>query len=134
MNFLYVGQNEVGSYDDKGVALELRLLGLSRGAEIGAAIAVELQGQVYAPLHDHIGNVTALVDAKTGKGVEFYRYTAFGEESLRDAEGNEIEVSANPWRFSSKRLDIEFGFIYFGKACLRACNRPLDYAGSNRTK
>lgn len=115
MNFLYLGQNEVGSYDHKGHAHELRLLGLSRGAEIGAAIAVELQGQVYAPLHDHIGNVTALVDAKTGRACEYYRYTAFGEEILLNAEGIAIAASLNPWRFSSKRIDTETGLIYFGR-------------------
>ncbi|MBA3603010.1 MAG: RHS repeat-associated core domain-containing protein [Parachlamydiaceae bacterium] len=113
--FLYVGQNDVGSYDDKGNAIELRLLGLSKGAEIGAAVAVELGGKVYAPLHDHIGNVTALIDAETGKGFEFYRYTAFGEETLLNEHGEEIDSSINPWRFSSKRNDSETSFVYFGR-------------------
>ena len=114
-NYLYVGDNEIGSYDDKGVVQELRLLGLSKSAEIGGAIAVELQDQVYAPLHDHLGNVTALVDAKTAKVVEVYRYSAFGEEQILDSEGNSLETSINPWRFSSKRIDTETGFVYFGR-------------------
>ncbi|MBA3603342.1 MAG: RHS repeat-associated core domain-containing protein, partial [Parachlamydiaceae bacterium] len=115
IKFLYVGDNEIGSYDDKGVAQELRLLGLSKGAEIGGAIAIELQGQVYAPLHDHLGNVTALIDAKTAKPIEVYRYTSFGEEQVFDGEGNSIQASINPWRFSSKRVDSETGFVYFGR-------------------
>lgn len=115
--YIYVGQNEVGSYDEKGAAIELRLLGTSRGAEIGGAVAVELHGKVYAPLHDHNGNVSALIDALTGEAVEFYRYTAFGEERILDAAGNELPESAvgNPWRFSSKRVDSETGFVYFGR-------------------
>lgn len=115
INFLYLGQNEVGTYDSKGVALELRLLGISHGAEIGAAVAIELRGEVYAPLHDHVGNVAALVDAKSGKAIEYYRYSAFGEEFLFDAESNQIETSINPWRFAGKRVDPETGFIYFGR-------------------
>ena len=56
IRFLYLGQNEVGTYDSRGKALELRVLGLGKGAEIGAAMALELQGAVYAPVHDHNGN------------------------------------------------------------------------------
>lgn len=115
VKYIYIGQNEIGSYDENGTAIELRLLGLSKGAEIGAAVAVELYGEVYTPLHDHQGNVTALVDAKSGKIAESYRYTAFGEEQIFDAEGNQLEASANPWRFSSKRFDNETGFVYFGR-------------------
>lgn len=115
VTYIYIGQNEIGSYDEEGASIELRLLGVSKGAEIGGAVAVELHGQVYAPLHDHQGNVTALVDANSGKVVEFYRYTAFGEEQIFDADSTLIETSANPWRFSSKRVDTETGFVYFGR-------------------
>lgn len=115
IHYLYAGQNEIGSYDDNHAPLELRILGISKGAEIGAAIALELQGRVYAPIHDHNGNVAALIDAKTGSPVEFYLYTAFGEEQILDADGNALEESINPWRFSSKRTDPETGFVYFGR-------------------
>lgn len=115
VHYIYIGQNEVGSYTDTGEAIDLRLLGVSKGAEIGAAVAIELHGEVYAPLHDHQGNVTALIDAKSGDLVESYRYSAFGEEQVLDAEGHAVEAPANPWRFSSKRVDGETGFVYFGR-------------------
>lgn len=115
INYLYTAQNEIGSYDSNGQAIELRLLGIGKGAEIGAAVAIELEGMVYAPLHDQQGNVTALIDAYSGKIVESYVYTAFGEESLFNGEGKRITESANPWRFSSKRVDSETGFVYFGR-------------------
>lgn len=115
VRYIYIGQNEIGSYDKDDIAIELRLLGLSKGAEIGAAVAVELRGEVFTPLHDHQGNVTGLVNAKSGKLTESYRYTAFGEEQIFDAQGNCLDASINPWRFSSKRVDTETGFVYFGR-------------------
>lgn len=105
--FLFQGNNEVGSYDENGTLLERRVLGSSRGAENGAAIVIELSGKVYAPLHDHNGNVISIVDADSGQEEECYRYSAFGEE--------ETSGTRNPWRFSSKRTDSETGLVYFGK-------------------
>lgn len=104
--YLYQGDNEIGCCDEQGNIQELRILGLSRGAENGAAIAIELGGNSYAPVHDHNGNVMSLIDAETSQIFESYRYTAFGEEKTTDF--------INPWRFSSKRVDSETGLIYFG--------------------
>ncbi|MGZ3632908.1 MAG: RHS repeat domain-containing protein [Parachlamydiaceae bacterium] len=114
-NYLYVGQSEIGSYNAKGHAVELRLLGIGKGAEIGAAVAIEIGKRVYAPLHDHIGNVVGLVDANSGQAVEFYRYTTFGEEAFYNGEGSSLDKSINPWRYASKRVDNETKFIYFGR-------------------
>jgi RHS repeat-associated protein len=86
---------------------ELRVLGLGQGAEIGAAVFLELSGQTYVPTHDQNGNVTALF-IPSGECLETYRYTAFGEELASTNIGN-------PWRFSSKRHDPETGFLYFGQ-------------------
>lgn len=104
--YLYQGDNEIGMCDEHGVIQELRILGLSRGAENGAAIAIELSGNAYAPIHDHNGNVVCLIDSATSQVAESYRYTAFGEEQAASAR--------NPWRFSSKRTDSETGLVYFG--------------------
>ncbi len=108
--FLYQGLNEIGSYDQKGNIKELRLLGLGRGAEIGAAIAIETYKDtattIYAPIHDHTGSVACLINASDGEVAASYRYTAFGEELFDDP--------LISWRFSSKRIDQESGFIYFG--------------------
>lgn len=113
--YLYYGQNEIGSTQN-GKIVALRLLGLGKGAEIGAAVALELNDRIYVPLHDHNGNIRVLLDA-LGNAVETYRYTAFGEEFIYDADGHAMAQSSvgNPWRFSSKRVDEETGFIYFGR-------------------
>ncbi len=138
LRYLYFGQNEVGAVDSTGNLVEFRLLGLGKGAEIGAAVAIELKGNVYAPVHDHNGNVTCLIDARTGNLFETYRYSAFGEEQLFDAKGYKIEKTLNPWRFASKRYDAETGFVYFGRRYYNAeagrwaTADPLGYeAGPN---
>lgn len=115
VRYLYAGQNEIGSYDADGRCQELRLLGIGKGAEIGAAIAMEIDGKPYAPLHDDAGNVTGLIDAKDGRVVETYRYTAFGEHVLYDGNGSTIEKALSPWLFSSKRFDVETGCLCFGR-------------------
>jgi RHS repeat-associated protein len=111
--FFFDGQKEIGYCDSIGVVQQFRVLGSGKGAEIGAAVALELHNQVYVPIHDHNGNVVTLLDSN-GNIAEIYRYSAFGEEQVFDANG-EMTESINPWRFSSKRYDPETGFIYFGK-------------------
>jgi RHS repeat-associated protein len=112
--YFYQDLNEIGCCEN-GEITELRLLGIGKGAEIGAAIAMEFNGHVYAPIHDLHGSVVCLVEAETGQIHEFYRYSAFGEEKLYDANGESLETAINPWRFSSKRTDNETGFVYFGR-------------------
>lgn len=106
IQYIYQGQNEVGACSYDGKIVELRLLGVGRGAEIGAAVAIELKGKAYAPIHDHQGNVTCLVDMR-GTLFESYRYSTFGEELF--------DAASNPWRFSSKRTDDETGLVCFGR-------------------
>ena len=113
-SFLYAGQNEIGSVNASGHIEELRVLGQSHGAEIGASIALELHGQIFAPSHDFQGNIVSLADA-AGNPKETYRYTSFGEPTIYNGEGQEICSSLNPWRFSGKRADEETGFVYFGR-------------------
>lgn len=115
--YLYQGQNEVGACNAEGKIVELRVLGIGKGAEIGSAVAFEFGDTVVAPVHDHNGNVVNLIDIVSGDTVERYRYGAFGEEKIYNENGAEIKTSAlnNPWRFSSKRLDEETGFVNFGR-------------------
>jgi len=102
--FIYNGQCELGTHDHGG---ELRILGgLGLGAEIGDAIAIEKNDSILSPIHDHNGNLIALIDAKTGTLTHHTRYTAFGE-SFQD--------SPISWGFSSKRKDAETGLIFFGR-------------------
>ncbi len=105
--YLYHGQNEIGACNKEGVIKELRLLGIGKGAEIGAAVAIEKGSRLFSPLHDHMGNVSCIIDANTGEKVESYSYTAYGEELF--------ETALISWRFSSKRFDTESGLVFFGR-------------------
>jgi len=82
IHYLYQGQNEIGACDTTGKMNEFRLIGNGLGAEIGAAVAIEIDKNTYIPLHDHNGNVSCILDSITGNVVESYAYSAFGEELL----------------------------------------------------
>ncbi|MBF8263371.1 MAG: hypothetical protein HW387_1036 [Parachlamydiales bacterium] len=105
--FLYDGQNEIGTFDERAQLQELRVLGSTPHAEIGAAIAIELQGKAYAPIHDLPGNIAALAPLDHGAAA-IYRYSAFGEEKI---DGSIL----SPWRYSSKRSDASTGLVYYGR-------------------
>lgn len=111
--YLYDSQDEVGSYDAQGLAQSMRILGLGKGAEMGAAISIELEGILYFPIHDLQGNVSLI--QKDQAIYESYYYTAFGEESVYNGWGLPAFTIENPWRFRSKRCDPETGFIFFGR-------------------
>jgi RHS repeat-associated protein len=108
-------KNEVGTVDSTGKIIELRILGLTQGAEVGSAVAHEKEGQLYVPEHDHQGHVVMLLDLATGAPQETYRFSAFGSEQLYDANGNALQTPRSSWRFASKRYDPESGFVYFGE-------------------
>ncbi len=116
LRFIYLGENEIGACESSGKIIQLRVLGVGKGAEIGASVAFEINGTVSVPIHDHNGNVVGLLD-ENGDVQERYRYSAFGEEKNFDADGEEVGESlvGNPWRFSSKRTDDETGLVYFGR-------------------
>ncbi|PIS02674.1 MAG: hypothetical protein COT85_01190 [Chlamydiae bacterium CG10_big_fil_rev_8_21_14_0_10_42_34] len=101
--YLYDRDREIGTQDEVGHPLELKILGLGIREDIGAAIALEIEGNVYAPLHDFNGNIVAIV-SPDGKIAEKYKIDAFGKESSPS--------HLNPWRFSSKRC--EEGLVFFG--------------------
>ncbi len=115
--YLYQGQDEIGCVDEKGQIQELRILGAGLESEMGSAVALELNGKTFAPIHDQQGHLACLIDSATGQTAEAYRYTAFGEETIINAEGESIHHSqvGNPWRYACKRIDPETGWIYFGR-------------------
>lgn len=114
--FLYLQDKEIGAYTLADEPICLRVLGTGFGAEIGAAVALEISEEVFAPIHDHNGNVACVVDIKTGVPYESYRYTAYGEETVFGSEGQRSrESSINPWRFCSKRYDPYLKMVYFGQ-------------------
>jgi RHS repeat-associated protein len=104
LSYLYDQGVEIGTLDENGQITELRVLGLGLRGDIGAAIAIEVEGSVYAPLHDFFGNVIGLVSSR-GMLVEVYEIDAFGKEK-------HYNYPTNPWRFSSKRS--EEGLVFFG--------------------
>lgn len=113
---------EIGVVDNEGKITELRILGAplvggSQHTEISSAIAHEINGKVYAPIHDHRGNVGCLIDSETGDVAESYRYSSFGNIRIFSNLGEILPTSSveNPWLFSSKRFDKETGLIYYGK-------------------
>lgn len=113
--FLYINQNEIGVVDSQNRLVQCRTLGVGKGAEIGATVLIELNGQAFVPIHDHNGNISCLLDIETGLPIETYRHTAFGEERIYNKNGTQIDTAINPWRFLSKRVDEESSFVYFGR-------------------
>lgn len=118
--YFYSGQKEIGAWQ-KGKVTQRRILGHGKGAEIGATVLIEIDGWAFVPYHDHNGNIATLTDSK-GRMRECYRYSAFGEPEKEISPKTGIinkfldrkGPTGNPWRLSSKRLDPETGFIYFG--------------------
>ncbi len=106
--YLYQGDKEIGSVGNSGTIEQLRVMGIGYKGEIGAAVLMEIAGKSYVPLHDDRGNITMVLDRNTKQPIETYRYTAFGEENVP-------EQPISPWRYSSKRIDPETGWVYFGR-------------------
>lgn len=104
--FIYQDRDEVGSYKN-GKCQDLRVLGTGRAAEIGASVIIESDGWTYAPVHDHYGNVAALISTITGYATQRYRYSAFGEQTKQGGY--------SPWRYQGKRVDEETGLVNFGR-------------------
>lgn len=102
--YLYDHDVEIGKTDAKGRIKQLKVLGVGIQGEIGAAVAIEIEGAIYAPLHDFRGNIIALISSQ-GELFESYNLDAFGREE------NAIP-HLNPWRFSSKRHEADL--IFFG--------------------
>ena len=59
-------------------------------------------------------SIVALTDVD-GEVVERYAYTAYGETTILDANGNEIDETkyANPYTYTGRRADEELGLLYF---------------------
>ncbi len=103
--FIYDQDIEIGLLNEQIKILELKVIGLGIKGDIGATVAIELNGQIYAPLHDFSGNIIGIVSSQ-GELVETYDITAFGQEYCSSPP-------INPWRFNSKRT-IK-GLVFFGQ-------------------
>lgn len=100
--YLHDGKEEIGVLSDKGEIKQLKILGRK-------AVALELQGNAYAPLIDTQGNIRSLIDLASKTQAAAYDYTAFGKQNLLS---NKV---FNPWQYASKRYDPDLGLIDFGK-------------------
>lgn len=106
--FLWDAMKEIAKVDDEENIQELRVLGVSHGADRGGAVMVELDGKLYQPLHNFRGDVTGLVDPVTKKIVFQAEYSAFGVAAS-------VGSKTSPWLFASKRYDPLTGLVDFGK-------------------
>jgi RHS repeat-associated protein len=120
-HFIFQGLHEIGSIDPVGKIQELRVLGQREGLLFRVAIAVELGGEIYAPIYDHRFNVIALIDFKTKLPIESYRYSAYGEVAIYGEDGVQKSSSQvrNLWLFGSKRYDPLTDLYNFGKRYYR---------------
>lgn len=109
-HFLYDGLDEVGTRNEEGGITTLRVLGIGREGACDEAIAVELEGHLFVPLHNLVGSLSALVDPIQQKIASTYRYSAYGIET---SEG--ILEQECPWRAFGKRHEPYSGLIAFGK-------------------
>jgi RHS repeat-associated protein len=107
--YLYTAETEIGAASADG---KLRELMIAAGT---CPAILEVDNEVYLPIHDHRGNVVTLINADTRKVVETYRYSSFGEEVIFDSNGAKKTSALSPWRFSGKRVDPETGWVYFGR-------------------
>lgn len=130
--YIWDGQFEIGSTGDDNLINELKVLGNSQNSEIGKALAIEIKGKTYIPLHDLTGSVRCLISLDDKTTLERYHYNAFGEVDT-------ALYPLSPWRFCGKRVDDETGLIYFGRryydpdACRWTTLDPLGYQdGPNR--
>jgi len=122
--FLYDGWNLLGAFNGtNGAIIRSFLWGLDlSGAQAGPANIQAVGGLLFFTHHstpqpsthcaayDGNGNVMALVDGKTGSASARYEYDPFGQ-TIR-ASGTMATV--NPVRFSSKVVDDETDYAYYG--------------------
>ncbi len=115
-SYLYDGLSEIGKINAQGQMVELRVLGEENRAEAGAAVAIEIKDQLFVPIHDIFGSVRCLINTGDQSVSEFYRYSSFGEMTIYDAQGEQIDETAvgNFWCYFSKRYDPSTHLTFFG--------------------
>ncbi|MBA3958055.1 MAG: DUF687 family protein [Parachlamydiaceae bacterium] len=114
--YFYLGYQEIGTLTEAGNIETLKIPGL-HGDELAiTSIAFEIEGNVFVPLHDIAGNVVSLIDPRNRQTIESYQYSAFGEETIFNSDGEKQKISlvGNLWRFAEKRVDHKSGLILFG--------------------
>jgi RHS repeat-associated protein len=82
---------------------------LNGAGGVGGLLAVQMDSAWYFPFYDNNGNITAYAD-ETGAIAAEYTYDAFG----RTIASTGLHADAFRHRFSTKYLDVETGFYYYG--------------------
>jgi RHS repeat-associated protein len=119
--FMWDGWNVVGELSNNaGTFTPVRyytwgsdLSGTQQGAGGVGGLVMEKDaatGEVYFPCFDGNGNVTNLVAAGSGTVAAAYEYDPFGK--VVSSSGS--YAGANPYRFSTKPVDAETGYSYYG--------------------
>ena len=78
-NFLYDGNNDIGTISQDGKIKELRILGTGKHPVLPETVAVEIDGKSYASCLDCQGNIRSLIDISTKLVAATYDYDAFGK-------------------------------------------------------
>ena len=119
IKFLYDGWNMIADLDSSDTLLQsyswgLDLSGSYAGAGgVGGLLKVEdhgTGGEGHYVAYDGNGNVAALVSESSGNVTARYEYGPFGE--VIRATGT--MAANNPFQFSTKFVDLETGFSYYG--------------------
>ena len=107
------------------------LSGTLQGAGgVGGLLYITVDGAIYVPFYDNIGNITRYLD-ENGNTVAQYTYDAFGK--LIAKSGPLADFFRH--RFSTKYFDIETGLYYYGyrfyhPVLMRWLNRdPIEECG-----
>ena len=107
------------------------LSGTFQGAGgVGGLLYLTVDGAIYIPCYDNIGNITCYLDAN-GNIVAQYSYDAFGKTIAQS--GPRADLFRH--RFSTKCLDAETGLYYYGyrfyaPSLMRWLNRdPIEEDG-----
>lgn len=122
--YLYNGYEEIGSYSEDKVCLDLKILS---GKEGTFPIAIEMGEQKYTPIISSQGHIVGLIDMESGDLADLSPLTLFGKDLSKQP--------LSPWRFCRKRHEerglglIDFGFRFYDpKASQWLTRDPLGEA------
>ena len=82
-------------------------------ATIDTPVVMLAGSETYYYLRDWRANIAAITDT-TGRPVELYKYTIFGQTSIFDGNGNPLTQSllGNIWIFAGRQWDAESGLMH----------------------
>ena len=118
VHYWYDGWNLAAETDDSGSVHQYiwgtDLSGTLQGAGgVGGLLGVATAGRMYAVCTEVNGNVMGLVDGQTGQLVARWDYDPFGN-LVTDWYAPGVTSATCPIRFSSKYLDPDLGWYYYG--------------------